>query len=573
VTEPSILEGESGLRVTRFLDALLTRKPTRIAPALLAGAMAVSAALCLWVARGTIYSGDELAWFNLAPDLSLRQALEPGSGHLLLIPRVVYALILNAFGSHYLVFRVLCLAAVYLAVALLFCWSRKKVGDFFALAPCVALLFFGTDPGHLLQGNGFTIMLAVSAGLLALIGLERQSRGGDLIACLALCVGVATYSVALAFLAGAIVAVLAAPDRWRRLWVVVLPLGLYLAWRIWIVAAGIQAPRDEVVWSNLVLLPTWTFDSLSGILNALSGLHYNFGGSGWLPPGAMAGPALALAFLVWIGWRAGRMPARAPFWIAVTVLLALFASQVVVWAPVIREPGTSRYLYPGAVAALLVLVASVRGLNYGRPALLAVWLVALTATGTGVALIRDSGAALRDRAVEVRGDITAVGLLEQATGARPGPGAQPVGSVLLDFDAANVLPAERQFGRLGYAPDQIASAPPTARARMDKVLLAVTMPYLKPLPGQPKKCLPLLAGPAGGESPPTAEVPGGTTVLFSEGGGKVSIRRFGDDFTTSVGELSPGRAASLVLPVDDNPTPWQITSTNPDLKACAPDQA
>ncbi len=70
-----------------------------------------------------------------------------------------------------------------------------------ALAPCLVLLVFGSDSLHVLTGNGFTVVGALGCGIGALLALERDDRGGDLGACALLCLGLATYTVALAFVA------------------------------------------------------------------------------------------------------------------------------------------------------------------------------------------------------------------------------------------------------------------------------------------------------------------------------------------------------------------------------------
>ena len=42
-------------------------------------------------------------------------------------------------------------------------------------------------------------------------------------------------------------------------------------------------------------------------------------------------------------------------------------------------------------------------------------------------------------------------------------------------------------------------------------------------------------------------------VLLSGSGGVVSVRRFGESFTNTVGELIPGEAVALYIPPDINP--------------------
>ena len=155
------------------------RLDPRLAWAALGGAMLVSLAVCLYATRGTTFSGDEMTWVAFSPDTNLRVALEPHSGHLVLVSHLLYKLILETIGGNYLTFRVLTLLMVFASVGLFFAWSARRIGHWLALAPCLVLLFFGTDAGHLLQGNGFTIMLAVACGMGALVALDRDSRAGS----------------------------------------------------------------------------------------------------------------------------------------------------------------------------------------------------------------------------------------------------------------------------------------------------------------------------------------------------------------------------------------------------------
>src|SRR5919106_823286 len=117
----------------------------RFAVPALAVAMAAATAFALWLARDTTFTIDELVWFLTSPDLDLSQALEPHGGHLVLVTRLVYAGLLEAFGTGTEPFRILTVASLLLAVGLLFAYTAKRVGAAVALAPAAVLLFFGSD--------------------------------------------------------------------------------------------------------------------------------------------------------------------------------------------------------------------------------------------------------------------------------------------------------------------------------------------------------------------------------------------------------------------------------------------
>ncbi len=550
----------------RWVDPMLDgRADSRIAVALLGLATLVSLFYCLWVTRGTTFSGDEFTWIAFSPDTNFKVALEPHSGHLVLVSHLLYKLILETIGSDYLTFRLLTLFTVYLSVALLFVYARRRVGPWVALAPCLVLLFFGSDTGHILQGNGFTIMLAVACGLLALLALERRSTFGDVVACFALCLGVITYTVALPFVVGAAAAILFTDRRWRRIWVVAIPVLVYLAWRVWILTEGLEVSRGGLSPTYIALLPAWTFQSLSGILNALSGLHYNFSGGGWLPPGAMAGPAMALAFVVAIGWRISRGGLSTWFWVAITIAVAMFASQVLSWIPEVREPGTSRYLYPGAFVVILIMIEAARGYGISRTAFISIWAVALTGFLTNAAIIENSGSSLRERAGGVKLEVTAANLINSAAPFLPGPGAIPLADLVSQPGISIIGPAEQEYGGLGLSPEEIIAAPPSSRERIDTILSqAIGFTLIPVAPDQLGECRRV----RGSEGQTMLELSQAGTALRSRTGGVVTIRRFGDSFSTMVGELTPGEAMALYAPPDLNPTPWQVSVASPSLTTC-----
>jgi len=533
-----------------------------LAWALLGFGMLVSAAVCLYVTRGTTFSGDESTWVAFAPNMDLQVALEPHSGHLVLVSHLLYKLVLETIGSDYLTFRVLTLLTVFASVALFFAWASRRIGHWLALAPCLVLLFFGSDTGHLLQGNGFTIMLAIACGMAALVALDRDSRGGDVACCAALCLGTVTYSTALPFIVGVAVIVLARSDRWKRAWVFLVPAAIYVAWRVWVQIDGVDFTRGGADPANLLLLPAWTFQSLSGVLSALTGLNYNFQGGGWVGPTELAGPSLALAFVLALGWRVSRGTDGVAFWAVVAIALAMFASQVLTWIPGVREAGTSRYLFPGAFVVLIVAVEAVRGRRASPTAFVAVWLVALAGFGSNVMIVRDTGATLRNRAVEAGLDVTAARLVHGMGYFPPGPNAKPLASLVEDPALSIMGGAARRYGGLGTEPDQIAAQSPEFRAGLDAMLIQVIDPTMSPLP--PGSVLRGCHPAARVGSSYVAEMRSGVRALRSERDGTLGIGRFGDEISSRVGSLPAGRPQAIGLPLpDEAPQPWKLSSDVP----------
>ncbi|MGB0120360.1 MAG: hypothetical protein WBP55_05355 [Solirubrobacterales bacterium] len=557
----------NGPKLRRIFDDMVAgRLDPRYAWMVLGAAMVVSAVYCLYMTRGSTFTGDEYAWIAFSPFQDFRVSIEPHSGHLIFTTLWLYKAILNTIGTDYLTFRLLTLGTVFLAVGLLFIWTRRRVGPWVALAPCLVLLFFGSDAGNLLQGIGFTIMLAVSLGMLALVALDRADRRGDIVACAALTLGVVSFTLILPFVAGAAVAILISKERWRRIWVVAIPIAIYLAWRVWLLVENIEVPNGSAHLSNVLLMPSWTFQSLAGILSALTGFNYNFETGSWLAPGEMAGPALALGFLALVGWRIRTGKMRSWFWVAVTVMLALFASQVLGWIPAVRTPATSRYLYPGAFVVILVLAEAFRGYQFSRTSFTALWLVAFCAFATNVAFVKDSGRALRERTPAVSMEVTASALVNSAYPYLPGEDAQPLVDLVSDPGVSVTDQAQKDYGGLAMSETDLIAQPDLA-ARADAILAGAFGTSLVPdKPGRFCQFRPTeKAGPNGKVE--TTLAPGGA-VLTSQTAGKVSLRRFGQSFSVPVGQLEPGKKMLLYVPADDSDVPWRLSASVPSLDVC-----
>ena len=334
--------------------------------------MVVSAVLGLWFSRDTTFSVDEFRIFLSSPHLDLRGAIEPLNGHLILTTRLVYAAILDVFGPDYLSFRLLATGAVLLTAGLFFEFAQRRIGAVAALAPTLVLLLYGSDAYHVIVGNAFTVLLPLAAGLGALLALEREDLGGDIGACLLLCLAVATYSVGLAFLAGAAVLILIGSDRWRRAWVFLVPALIYAAWLVWSSTATSDVvgstTTSQVQISNLLLVPSWAFNALATVGSALLGLDYNYSesGSGLPTLDTSWGPVVAVVAIAALGWRLWRGDVSKWLWAVMAIPAALWVIGAAAALPPIRVPQKSEYVFPGTIAVLLVAVEAARGLRFGR---------------------------------------------------------------------------------------------------------------------------------------------------------------------------------------------------------------
>jgi hypothetical protein len=542
---------------------------------LLALAMACSAVLILWLNRETTFWVDEIAWYIESPGFSLEGAFEGNLGHLVLVSHVAYKGILELFGASYLPFRILAPATLILMVGVFFAYARRRVGGYVALAPSVVLLFFGSDMLHVLVGNAFTVLLAVACGLGAFLALDREDRRGDIWACGLLCLGVLTYSTALGFLAGAAVWILLSENRRARSWVFLVPIVLYGIWWLWsrTVAVGSGSGIDPV---NLLVLPAWSFQSLSYALSALTGLSYQFPGGA---PAPQVGPVLAAAALVLFALRLRRGPVPRSFWAAVGLVVSLWIFGSLT-AGGIRFPENPRYLFPISIGVLLIGAESLRGVRWPREAFIALYLVAAAALGMNLLLLRDAGGSLREGyAPNVRAAYGALDIAGEASLPRPEL-VRPDGSLGLDLSVLGVpfeilkgrddepvrsyQEAAERYGSLGYSLEELRAAEDRLRVMADNVLVEALGLRLRPAPGAAR-----LAGCARGRASEAVPVPrSGAIVVVRGAAPTVSMGRFGDGEEVPFGEVAPGVPMLLRVPADRAPDPWRVAAAGGAIIVC-----
>jgi hypothetical protein len=533
---------------------------------LFGAAAAAAAALILWLGRGATFSGDELVWFMQSPHLDLDGALQPHNGHLILTTRLVYRVLFETLGVGYLPFRLLTLATVVLTAALFLAYAGRRVGRLVALAPTLVLLVFGSDSSHLLTGNGFTVVGAVACGLGALLALDRDDRKGDILACVLLCLGVVTYTVALAFVIGVAVSVLLREDRWPRIWIVAIPAAIYGAWWLWALGSTGSSENQIVLW-NVLLFPSWAFQSLSAVLGALTGLDYTYGDTT-----VKVGPALALLASIGLGWRLWRGKAPPMLWAALGIVLTLWLMGAIS-RNFLRTPEDPRYLYPGAVAVLVLAAWTVVGMRLKPPAVIILFLVAAAGVATNVFLLRSSGFLNRTDATQERAELAGLQIADGSANAAYAPGVGSSVAVGLAFAGESrtgaYLAATNRYGAIGYSAEELRGLNGALRTRADKTLVGALGLTLSPTGSGLGRhdCVEVGAGPG---TVPSFELKAGqAVVLLSDQAAAVQVRRFADNSGQDVGSLFPGHAATLVVPHDGIPDPWQVMGSAP-IQACKP---
>lgn len=524
--------------------------------------MLVTGGIVLYVGRGTTFTGDEMVWVATSPGMSVESLLSAHGGHLQLIPRLVYRGMLEVFGFDYWAYRLLTVLASWLTVTLLFTWLVRRLPRLVALAPCLVLLVFGSDALHVIQGNGFTILVSVAAGLAALLMLDRDDRRGDAMAMLFLLIGVLTYGVALAFVAGVAVKVLV-ERRYRRWWVPAVPAAVYVIWWLWADQTNAGQGEGTASISNLLLVPSWAFQAVGSSADALTGLSFDFS-TGAAPSFAFAAP-LALLVIAFVGLTFARPEARRGLVTVLAIGLALWTLQALVAAPQQggRVPSDARYLLPGAVVLLMIVMESARRITWTPIVVAAVWLVAIAGIGTNLKLLAAEGAAFRAQAVVFKDNVGAVALGFEAV---PRPDV-PRTELVTTQPGVMVGMSDLPWGSFGTDPGDLPARPPEVRARLDRMLATVLGVELSAAPGQAVACRRVEAGPDGvvkGSLPP------GGAVLETPVATAIRIGRFSDAAVLPVGKLAPRTRESLRIPADSFDRPWTVGARAPWLRICDP---
>lgn len=526
-------------------------RPATAWKVLVAG-MAASAVLALWLAKEVSWTKDEYSWISLSPDFGLGQAFDSYVGHLIAIPRLIYWITLEVNGTaDYWVFRALALLSVFVMVALLFAWLRRRVPDFIALPFCLILLVFPVDHLHYLTGNGIAIALALAFGMAAMLSWDRGDTKGDVWAFVFLAAGMLTYTVAVPFAIGLAIAALIDPGSRRRVWVGAVPLILYGLWRLLEGSSELENQAGEIEWGNLLLLPGWIFQATGATLSAMTGLGFDYlkvEGGPADTQGRVLGPILAAFALAGLIWRftRGRLPVG--FWIAVAILTALYASQIIVWGTLdARDPGAPRYLMPGALILVLVIGEALRRIDFGRVAFGTLWAI------TAASLIMSVGVLARntDWLVTVddsaKAEVTAIEILESSRKTPLGPRAQPRDSVRYEYDADKAA----EYGYLGLNSADIEERPGWVGKKIDSFLVESLGIRLRPVrPGvKLTGCRP--AAPPGSPGDTRVKITSPGATFRSKASVALALGRYGVWPSTPLGSVEPESPKRLWLPFDD----------------------
>jgi hypothetical protein len=548
------------------------------------------AALLVHETRGTTFFEDEWRWILERHGGGLGSFLDPHNEHLSLVPVTIYKLLFATVGlRHYWPYRALGIGAHLVVVLLVFVYARSRVGGYFALLAAALILFFGPGWQDILWPFQMAWLIAVAAGIGALLLLDRRDRVGDVGACMLLGASLASAGPGLAIAVGLVVEVLLR-RRWRDLWIVAVPVALYALW--WLGYQHTTFSRHA-----LLLVPRFVFDAVAGALSSLAGLagidvfHDTGTFLNWGPPLL----AIAVIALLWRLHRMHRIPPRVLTLLAIPlafwILTSVGRAYVSIGTLVLTFTGDeSRYLYVGAVFLALLAAELARGLPASMPIRAGVGVLVAAAVISNIAPLQDASRLLR-----IQAQLTAVelGTLDLS---RPivKPGYVSNGFIFGIVKAQDWFAAEKDLGGTPAASAaQIAAFPDYAREAADSQLVKIQQLGLQgagrtpaPAIGEPPTVDAVQSGAvsvngACASYRPTVYTPAIATnalqveipangLLLSTGdvAASVGVRRFSTQFQ-QLGTIAPRARASLRVTPDLARQPWhlQLTADGPIL-AC-----
>jgi hypothetical protein len=545
-------------------------------PILVLGVAIVAASLLLlYLGRGQTPVVDQWGYIYAYQSWKPSTLLGPHSGHLIVLPLIVYKTMFEFFGiESQLPYQLLNLALSATIAALLFALIRNAVGDLLALGAATLILFYGAGSDVLIPTFQVTNLIGLASGMAMLLALRRDTLLGDIAACLFLAMSLASFSIGVAFAAGAALTLALRPSgsRLSRCWVVLGPIVLYGAWVLW--ARKFHAQTIYV--HNLKVLGSAFFDQLGATLSGLTGLFTTPNGPkpdvNEIPIRTTWGPALVvgLAALLIVRLRRPPKPSREAL-AAVTVLVVYFL-LVGIALNQFRNTFDTRLVYLGSVLTLLAVAEVCGPYRPSRTALGVLAVAFVLSMCANIAELGDSAQYWRAQAAPTRAKLAAVEIAGDAVS----PHAvveEPPGAMAFTVKTAQQI--ETDFGLPAYSEAELKAASPGDRQIADEELSRILeiapraggQPALSSSRGEVAvrklsrgeavkrgACVALLP-PDGGRAKAVLRLPPGGMTYVSTTPASVSLGRFADTLAVS---LPPGAAGATAvpIPVDDSSEPW-----------------
>jgi hypothetical protein len=416
--------------------------------------------------------------------------------------------------------------------------------------PAAVIAFLGSGGEAFLTSLDYNALIATLACLLALLCVEKRTVQADLGACVLLLVGVASFTNALAYAAGLAVELFMI-SRLRRIWIALTPVALYAVWRVEhglpTAIAGHPSEHPLTVVRESGQIAAGAFAGVAGVQLATM-RHARL---------IALAVALVMLFALLLAVR-GRLYRDARF-------LNLIVAGAVLWLMIGYARGAlndlygSRYVYQGAVVAVLILVELWAPLaGRARLAVFAVVAAALTSVALNTHWLFDAGSYWRSLSTSVRAKLTALDIARDTASSDYRPSREWAFEYIT---AGRYFDAVHAFGSAGVTDAQLRRDAEPERQAADRVLIGASEIRLGRLVHAPT-CMNSV--PRHVQELVVRSSSRLSLVAPSSASIRVSARRFADTYTR-VGDLSlaPRGAIQIGVTLGHAQDPWhlRITST------------
>jgi hypothetical protein len=515
-------------------------RPRRAATLYLLGASAIASVAILRAGRGSSFFSDEWEFVVARRGWTLDTFLVPHGEHIVVLPVLVYKVLFALVGLHaYWPYRCVLLLVHLACVWLVYRLARRRVSDPAAALAASFVLLLGSAWEMLLVPFELTLLGSVAFGLLALDGLDRGGRRGDVIALLALTGATASSSGGIAFVVG-ITAELLLHRAWRKLWIVAIPTVLYGRW--WLAYDRTATARVHLL-AQVHAVPGYVAHSLEDAASAAIPLLAGSAGIVLVLAALLALVRLGRNRQLLTARMGGLVIAGLTFW----VLTALGRAQV--------SGVENRYSYFGAVFLVLALVELARGARLDRRVGVGICVVLAASAVSNVRALDDGGAFLRGHGTTLRAELTALRMVDSPLPAAfvPEPAWDP------NLRLGDYLAAVRELGSPTESASALLASPEDAREAADRVVLRAVPPTVRTV--RAVSC-------AAPEQTVALPVRGRRLLVESATPLVVHVRLFASDFGRA-GAVAVGRGwHEVVLPAVGGGLRWHA-SANGAVRLCA----
>lgn len=438
--------------MTRLLDN------KRLPSVLLGVAMLCAIPLIVHFERGIGITRDEWQFILHRNSLSPRVLISAFNGHFMPLTTVFLKVDQAIFGQPARWPLAIASIVAHLAVVwLLYVYMRSRVGEWWAAAGAVLILFFGTGYELIVWPFNFGWLTSIAAGMAAVIVFERDdSTKNRVYAALLLALSFSGNNNGAVFALAIATGLLYKDSRRKTLAVLTVPFGLFIVW--WLLEAGGNGPLYAKEW------PGWIAMLVEG---TGAGVIGNLGG----PAGINSwGSPIALLAIVAIAVEAGR---RKSFDLGLATALALPAAFILLITfgrGGRTDPIASRYTYTLLVLALMALAETFRGRKLERAGALIVVAPLLAFCAAGNLAVMAKGAdGLRQGAMMDKEYATATLSVGPAIAGKVKSNSGDMLFVPGDTPSLYAWISQPKHRRYAYSPAELAGQPPAIQAAVQSI--------------------------------------------------------------------------------------------------------